>query len=99
MTDAPYITADEGSVLIRIKVVPGGSRDQIAGTLGDALKIKVSAPPEGGKANAAVCALLARALGVAKRDVVVIAGHTQPHKQIRVAGISANAAAATLAAN
>jgi uncharacterized protein (TIGR00251 family) len=99
MTDAPCITADEGSVLIRIKVVPGGSRDQIAGTLGDALKIKVSAPPEGGKANAAVCALLARALGVAKRDVTVIAGHTQPHKQIRVAGISENAAAATLAAN
>lgn len=99
MDDAPYITADSGAIVVRIKVVPGGSRDQVAGMLGDELKIKVSAPPEGGKANAAVCALLAKTLGVAKRDVTVIAGHTQPHKQIRVAGISANAAAATLAAS
>ncbi|MBI1373844.1 MAG: DUF167 domain-containing protein [Phycisphaera sp.] len=72
-----------------MKVVPGGSRDQIVGLLGDALKVKVSAPPEGGKANKAVCALIAKATGVAKRDVAVVSGATQPHKRIGITGIDA----------
>ncbi|MBI1369811.1 MAG: YggU family protein [Planctomycetes bacterium] len=75
------------SVIIEVKVVPGASRDQIVGRLGEAIKVKVSAPAEGGKANAAVCALLAEKLGVSKRDVQVVSGHTQPHKRIAVRGI------------
>lgn len=74
------------AVTIDVKVVPGGSRDAIVGRLGEALKIKVSAPPEGGKANAAVCALLAKTLGVAKRDVQIVAGYSQPNKQVAIRG-------------
>lgn len=44
---------------LTVKVVPGSSRDQIVGWLGDALKVKVTAPPEKGRANAAVVAILA----------------------------------------
>lgn len=88
MTDQPHIEATEDGVVIGVKVVPGGSRDQIAGMLGGALKIKVAAPPEGGKANKAVRALLARSLGVAKRDVAVVTGHTQPHKRIAIRGVT-----------
>jgi len=84
-------------VVIDVKVVPGGSRDQIVGPLAGALKVKVSAPPEGGKANKAVCALLADALGVAKRDVAVIAGRTRPAKRIEVRGIDADEARRRLA--
>ena len=47
-----------------MKVVPGSSRDQVVGWLGDASKIKVTAPPEKGKANEAVIELLAEPLGV-----------------------------------
>jgi len=47
------------SARLKVKVVPGSSRDQIAGWLGDALKIKVTAPPERGKANEAVIEILA----------------------------------------
>jgi uncharacterized protein len=73
-------------VRIALKVVPGSRRDRIVGALGDRLKVKVSAPPEDGKANRAVCRLLAEALGVSERDVEVIAGHSSPEKVVRVIG-------------
>ncbi|RMH27950.1 MAG: DUF167 domain-containing protein [Planctomycetota bacterium] len=71
---------------MRIKAVPGASRDALGGMLGDRLKVRVSAPPEGGKANKAIAALLARELGVRPTQVEIIAGHTSPEKTVRVAG-------------
>ena len=75
-------------VEITVKVVPGASRDRIVGLLGDALKIQVSAPPERGKANAAVSTLLANALDISAKDVSVIRGITSPRKTVLVRGIS-----------
>lgn len=66
--------SDDGSWRIRIKAVPGASRDEIAGVLGDRLKIRVSAAPEGGKANKAICTLIAKKLGVPTRVVRIISG-------------------------
>lgn len=74
----------DGAVHFAVKVVPGASRDRIAGVLGDALKVQVAAPPEGGKANAALCELLAQALGVNARDVQVVAGAASPRKTVAV---------------
>ena len=74
-------------VIIRLKVVPGAKRDQIAGVLGDRLKVRVHAPPEGGKANAAICAVLARALGLKRRDVEIVSGQTSPEKVAKVVGL------------
>lgn len=77
------------AVRIALKVVPGSRRDQIVGRLGDRLKVKVAAPPEDGRANEAVCALIAAALGVKARDVTIVAGHTSAEKTVRVVGRSA----------
>ena len=79
----------DGTVMIRVKVVPGASRDRIVGELGEELKIAVSKPPQDGQANAAVVKLLAAALGIAARDVTIIAGHSNPRKQIQIRGLSA----------
>jgi uncharacterized protein (TIGR00251 family) len=76
-----------------VKVVPGASREEIAGMLGDAVKVKVSAPAEGGKANRAVCGLIAEALGVAERDVVIVSGQTRAQKRIFVRGVTVDGAA------
>jgi uncharacterized protein (TIGR00251 family) len=81
---------------LNVKVVPGSSRDQIVGWLGDALKIKVSAPPEKGKANAAVVELLAAALGVGTDDITVVSGHSSPSKVIAITGIDDEAIKTTL---
>lgn len=75
-----------GGWLIRVKAVPGASRDGIAGTLGDRLKIRITAPPEAGKANDSVCKLLARRLGVPRRAVTIEQGHAAAEKLIRVDG-------------
>lgn len=75
--------------LVQLKVVPGSSRDAIAGALGDRLKVKVAAAPEAGKANAAVCELLARALGIKPRDVTIEVGAGSPEKTVRIRGVIA----------
>ncbi|MBK9119247.1 MAG: DUF167 domain-containing protein [Phycisphaerales bacterium] len=72
-----------------VKVVPGASRTGPLGLLGGALKLAVSAPPEGGKANAAVLELLVHILGVRKSDVQIVSGASKPRKRIAVTGLSA----------
>jgi uncharacterized protein (TIGR00251 family) len=80
-----------GPVEIRVKAVPGASRDGVAGMLGDRVKVRVSAPPEGGKANRAVEAVIAAALGVKASQVAVAAGRTRAEKTVRVVGVDASA--------
>jgi len=79
---------DPKAVLLWIKAVPGASRDQIAGVLGDRLKIRISAAPEAGKANQAICALLAKALGLKTRQVEIDSGHGNPEKIVRISGLT-----------
>ncbi len=88
------VTGD--GVTVRVKVVPGASRTKLAGTLGDRLKLMVAAPPEGGKANRAVCELLTQVFDVTPRDVAVTHGHTSPQKTVTVAGLTLGAAAQRL---
>ena len=72
---------------VHLKVVPGGSRDALGGPLGDRLKVRVSAPPEGGKANRAVLKLLADALGLSVRALTIVRGASSPLKTVEVNGL------------
>ena len=83
-----FATLANHDLLLSVKAVPGASRDAIAGELGGRLKIRVAAPPEGGKANEAICALVARDLGLKARQVTVEVGHGNPEKVLRVTGWS-----------
>ena len=74
-----------GTVTFGVKVIPKSSKDEIAGELPDGrVKVKVSAAPDKGKANAAVCALLAKEIGVPRSHVEILSGHASPLKRIRV---------------
>ena len=67
---------------LKVKVQPKSPKTEIAGELADGtLKIKVAAPPEKGRANAELCAFLARETGGAAE---VISGHTAPLKLVRI---------------
>ena len=74
--------------LLKIKVVPGSSRNYIAGWLGESLKIRVTAIPEKGKANDAVVALLADTLKIPKQDVTLSSGASSPRKVFKISGLS-----------
>lgn len=73
-------------VLVWIKAVPGASRDGLGGVLGDRLKVRVSAAAESGKANQAICDLLAAALDVRPRRISIEKGRTSAQKVVRVLG-------------
>jgi uncharacterized protein len=77
---------------LRVRVTPGAKRGGIDGRHGDAWKLRVTAPPERGKANAAVADLLAARLGLAPRDVVVVAGASSRDKVVELHGVTADEA-------
>ena len=74
----------ESGSLLRVKVVPGASRDRIAGVLGSQLKLTVSTAAEKGRANVAVARLLAATFGVNRRDVELVSGHTSVQKSFLI---------------
>jgi uncharacterized protein (TIGR00251 family) len=76
-------------VLLWIKAVPGASRDQISGVLGDRLKIRIAASPECGKANEAICRLLATQLDIKAKQVSIETGHSNAEKSVRIVGLTA----------
>ena len=74
-------------VKIAVKVVPNASRDQVVGWLGEALKVRVNAPPEAGKANQRLCRLLAQFCGLPEEHVSVVAGHGSARKTLELRGM------------
>ncbi|MBM3557214.1 MAG: DUF167 domain-containing protein [Alphaproteobacteria bacterium] len=80
-----------GGVTVALKVQPKSKREGIEGLVPEAgggarLKVRVKAPPDSGKANAAVIALLADAWGLRKSDIALIAGATERNKLVSVKG-------------
>ncbi|MFW5751327.1 MAG: DUF167 domain-containing protein [Planctomycetota bacterium] len=81
-----YAEALPDGCCLRVKVVPGAARDRVMGLLGDHLKLRVRPPPEDGRANAAVQALLARWIGCRPDELELVAGHTRERKRWRYRG-------------
>ena len=77
---------DGPDLILSVYVQPGASRAGIVGLHGDALKVRVTAPPEGGRANQAVARLLACRLDVGHKRIAVQQGAASRHKLLRVTG-------------
>lgn len=89
---------EEGAVSFAVRAQPRSSREAIEGVREGALRVALTAPPVEGEANAALVALLAKALGVPKRDVAVVAGSANRSKRLRVVGLTADEVRARLSA-
>jgi uncharacterized protein len=72
---------------LRLRVAPGSRRPGIAGKHGDGWKVRVAQPPEDGRANEAVVALLSETLALPRSAVTVVSGHTARDKIVAVDGI------------
>ncbi|MFL5955149.1 MAG: DUF167 domain-containing protein [Gaiellaceae bacterium] len=72
---------------LQLRVSPGAKRSTIVGRHGAAWKVRVSAAPEGGRANAAVVKLLADTLSLRESDVRIVSGHASRDKTVALAGV------------
>jgi uncharacterized protein (TIGR00251 family) len=86
----------ELGIELDLKVVPGARSTRIVGPLGDRLKLKVSAPPEAGRANQSVTRLLADAFGLPERNVTIIRGLSSAEKTARMTELDLFEAESTL---
>ncbi|MFQ6100675.1 MAG: DUF167 domain-containing protein [Anaerolineae bacterium] len=83
------VTEEKEGCTFQVRVLPRGRRDAVVGLHGDALKVRLVAPPERGKANRALQKFLAERLGVSASAVEILSGHTSRRKRVRVKGVSA----------
>jgi hypothetical protein len=75
------------STRLQLRVAPGAARARVVGRHGTGWKVRVTAAPEGGKANDAVARLLADTLGLSRSDVEIVSGHSGRDKVVALAGI------------
>ena len=78
--------------LISVHAQPGAKKSAVAGLHGDALKVRVAAPPVEGKANEALTAFVARALGLPRRAVSIVKGESSREKLLLITDASADPA-------
>ena len=72
---------------LTVRLQPRARRDEVVGERGGAIVIRVTAPPVDGRANEALCRLIAKAAGVAPSSVQIVRGHSSRDKVVRVADV------------
>ncbi|MCD6487391.1 MAG: YggU family protein [Syntrophobacterales bacterium] len=82
------VSETENGIVFNIRVIPRASRCELAGVQGDALKIRITAPPVEGAANKECIKFLSGMLGVKKSQITIIAGHKSKNKRVSISGIS-----------
>jgi uncharacterized protein (TIGR00251 family) len=92
VSDPVWLKRGRDSLTLTLHIQPGAKKTEVAGEHGDALKIRLAAPPVDGKANAALLAFVAEELGVAKSAVTLKSGQTSRRKVVEVEGVVADVA-------
>ena len=82
------ISEQEEAVIVNVRVIPRASKSEIVGMHDGALKIRISAPPVDGAANAEIIRFLAKSFGVSKSDVFILSGETSKNKRIKIENLS-----------
>jgi len=80
----PWLRELDGAIELSLHVQPGAKRTEVAGVHGDALKIRLAAPPVEGRANDALVRFLAASFGVTLKDVTIVRGQASRRKYVRI---------------
>lgn len=88
MSDMEWIKETLKGVLLSVRAVPRASKNEIQGVHGDALKVRLQAPPVEGKANEALIRFLSDALDISRAQLSIASGETGRNKKILISGIS-----------
>ncbi|HEX6733398.1 MAG TPA: DUF167 domain-containing protein [Azonexus sp.] len=88
-----FRVGSDGVITLTLHIQPGARTTECAGMHGDALKIRLAAPPVDGKANAALIAFVAERLGCGRSDVILKSGQTSRRKVLAVSGSTPEAVA------
>jgi uncharacterized protein (TIGR00251 family) len=83
------IREDKDGVTFRVRVQPRASKNQLAGVMDGAVKVRLTAPPVDGEANQACLKFFARLFGIPQSSVELVSGHTGRNKTLRVYGVTA----------
>lgn len=86
-----WIREQSGGVTLTVRVTPRSSRNQVDGVVGEALKVRLNAPPVEGKANEALVEFLSDTLGIPRRAIQLEAGAQARIKRVRISGLDASA--------
>lgn len=81
------IRETEHGVIFHIHVVPRSAKCEVAGVQGDALKLRITAPPVEGQANMECIRFLSDILGVRKKQVTILSGHKSKKKTVAIEGV------------
>lgn len=88
MGGSAWLRQDGADLVLALHIQPNAKRSEFAGLHGEAMKLRLAAPPVDGKANAALCAFLAAFCGVPKSAVTLVSGEASRAKRVRVTGVS-----------
>jgi uncharacterized protein (TIGR00251 family) len=91
-----WLVASGDGVVLTLHIQPGAKKSEIVGPHGEALKIRLAAPPVDGKANAALLEFLAKKVGIARTALKLVSGEASRSKRVRIAGLGADEARARL---
>ena len=83
-----WITATKTGVMLSVHACPRAAQDQVQGLYGDAVKIRLRAPPADGKANDALITFLSRILDVSVRHLIIVVGRSSRRKRVAIAGVT-----------
>jgi uncharacterized protein (TIGR00251 family) len=74
----------DGNIIITLRVIPRAANDGIAGVMGDALKVRIQAPPVEGKANAYLVKFLSKHWNIPRSNIEILSGETGRNKRLRI---------------
>lgn len=91
-----HIGEKDGKVFFKVKVQPRASKNGLAGVIGDAVKLRITAPPVDGEANKAVIQFFAHLFHLPQKEVEIVSGLSSRSKMVALSGVAADQALKTL---